>query len=307
MLDVRRLRLLVELDRRGTLAAVADALAYSPSSVSQQLALLEREAGVPLLEKTGRRVQLTPQAHVLVEHATAVLDLLEQAEADVARTLTAVSGVIRVAVFQSAAHAILPRALSDLRAAHPALRVEMVEREPDEGLVELSARDFDLVIAEQYPGHVRELRPDLDRVGLATDAMRLALPPLGVRTEVDAVQSLADAAQLPWVLEPVGTASRQWAVQLCRAAGFEPDVQFETADLTAHVRLIRSGNAVGLVPDLLWTGELPSVRVLDLPGSPRREIFTSTRRAAAGRPSVVACRAALAVAAQAAPGLTAVS
>src|ERR671911_1085083 len=177
MLDVRRLRLLVELRDRGTLAAVAEALSYSPSSVSQQLSQLEREAGVSLLVQVGRRVQLTPQAELLVEHARAVLDRLEEAESDVARSLTAVGGTVRIAVFQSAAHAVVPQALTLLRAEHPQLRVEVTEREPDVGLFEVSARDFDLVIAEQYPGHTRAHRDELDRVHLAADTIRLALPP----------------------------------------------------------------------------------------------------------------------------------
>ncbi|MCD5345199.1 LysR substrate-binding domain-containing protein [Agromyces sp. H3Y2-19a] len=295
MLDVRRLRLLVELSQRGTLAAVAEALSYSPSSVSQQLSQLEREAGVPLLVQVGRRVQLTPQALVLVEHARAVLDRLEEAEADVARSLTSVGGTVRIAVFQSAAHAVVPQALTLLRAEHPALRVEITEREPDVGLFEVAARDFDLVIAEQYPGHTRAHREELDRVHLAADAIRLALPPHPASRPA----GLKTAASMPWVLEPAGTASREWAEQLCREAGFEPDVRFETADLMAHIRLIRSGNAAGLLPDLVWAGEAPSVRLVDLPGHPEREVFTSTRHAAAARPAVVACRDALARAARA--------
>jgi DNA-binding transcriptional LysR family regulator len=335
MLDVRRLRLLVELRDRGTLAAVAEALSYSPSSVSQQLSQLEREAGVPLLVQVGRRVQLTPQAELLVAHARAVLDRLEEAEADVARSLTAVGGTVRIAVFQSAAHAVVPQALTLLRAEHPQLRVEVTEREPDVGLFEVSARDFDLVIAEQYPGHTRAHRDELDRVHLAADAIRLALPPhpagrvgAGAGGAADAAESaqtvgngaairpnghsrrsadvdeaasraLVAASRMPWVLEPAGTASRDWAEQLCRDAGFEPDVRFETADLMAHIRLIRSGNAVGLLPDLVWAGEAPSVTLVDLPGHPEREVFTSTRHAAAARPAVVACRDALTRAAEA--------
>jgi DNA-binding transcriptional LysR family regulator len=296
MLDVRRLRLLVELSQRGTLAAVADALSYSPSSVSQQLSQLEREAGVPLLVQVGRRVQLTPQAELLVGHARAVLDRLEEAESDVARSFTAVGGTLRIAVFQSAAHAIVPQALTLLRSEHPDLRVEVTEREPDVGLFEVSARDFDLVIAEQYPGHTRAHRDDLDRVHLAADAIRLALPPDPATLGTG---GLAAASAMPWVLEPQGTASREWAEQLCREAGFEPDVRFETADLMAHIRLIRSGNAVGLLPDLVWAGEAPSITLVDLPGHPEREVFSSTRLAAATRPSVVACRDALARAARA--------
>ncbi|WP_395244714.1 LysR substrate-binding domain-containing protein [Agromyces sp. MMS24-K17] len=288
MLDVRRLRLLVELQRRGTLAAVAEALSYSPSSVSQQLDVLEREVGVPLLVPAGRRVQLTPQALVLVEHAAAVLDRLEEAEADVARSLTDVGGTVRVAVFQSAAHAVVPRALTFLRAEHPALRVEVTEREPEAGLFEVAARDFDLVVAEQYPGRTRPLHPDLDRVPLAADAIRLALP-----ADAPGPAALDAVADRPWVLEPRGTASREWAEQLCRAAGFEPDVRFETADLMAHIRLIRSGNAVGLLPDLVWAGEPATVRTAPLPGDPQREVFSSARLASASRPAVVAVRDAL--------------
>ncbi len=378
MLDVRRLRLLVELSQRGTLAAVAEALSYSPSSVSQQLSLLEKEAGVPLLVQVGRRVQLTPQALVLVEHARAVLDRLEEAEADVARSLTTVGGTVRIAVFQSAAHAMVPLALTLLRTEHPALRVEVTEREPELALFDLAARDFDLVIAEQYPGYTRAHRADLDRVHLASDAIRLALPPddtggrgapppanpggrgapppenpdgrvappqatrietpggrvappQATRIETPGgrgappeypggrgappeypggrvappqatrieTPALAAASDRPWVLEPEGTAPREWAEQLCRDAGFEPDVRFETADLMAHIRLIRSGNAVGLLPDLVWAGEAPTVRLVDLAGHPQREVFSSTRLAAAARPAVVACRDALVRAARA--------
>ncbi|RNE67046.1 LysR family transcriptional regulator [Cryobacterium tepidiphilum] len=296
MLDVRRLRLLRELKLRGTLAGVAEALAYSPSSVSQQLALLEKEAGVELLQKVGRRVQLTPQAEILVDHTMHLLERLEVAEAEVAASLTTVSGTVRVAVFQSAAHAVIPQALTLLAAEYPSLRVEVTEREPEVGLFEVSARDFDLVMAEQYPGHTRAHWPDLDRVNLATDALRLALPtrPPGLGSgEPLAASTLADAAGLPWVMEPEGTASRQWATQLCRSAGFEPDVRFETADLVAHIRLVQSGNAVGILPDLVWAGEEPSVRLQELPGDPHRTVFTAARRSSAGRPGVLAVRDAL--------------
>ncbi|WP_035836199.1 LysR substrate-binding domain-containing protein [Cryobacterium roopkundense] len=301
MLDVRRLRLLRELKIRGTLAGVAEALAYSPSAVSQQLALLEKEAGVELLQRVGRRVKLTPQAEILVAHTEHLLERLEAAEADIMASRTTVSGTVRVAVFQSAAHAVIPPALTILGEEHPALRVEITEREPEAGLFAVSARDFDLVLAEQYPGYTRAHRPDLDRVNLATDALRLAVPrPRDGRVVVG---SLEDAAMLPWVMEPVGTASRQWATQVCRSAGFEPDVRFESADLIAHIHLIESGNAVGILPDLLWAGQSPAVHLLELSGLPNRSIFSSARRSSAGRPGVLAVRDALtrAVALVAAP------
>jgi DNA-binding transcriptional LysR family regulator len=291
MLDIRRLRLLYELHERGTLTAVADALSFTPSSVSQQLALLEKETGVALLRKAGRRVQLTPEALILVAHTGRLLDRLEQAESDLAAVGESIAGTVRIAVFQSAAHAFIPQALSILGADYPDLRVEVTEREPEVALFDVSAREFDLVIAEQYPGHTRAFRADLDRVELCTDSIRLATPPIDGR--VPEISSLGAARDAAWVMEPPGTASRQWAMQLCRSHGFEPDVRFETADLMAHIRLIKSGNAVGLLPGLVWAGEPPTVRLCDLPGSPSRTVFTSARTASAARPAVRACRDAL--------------
>jgi DNA-binding transcriptional LysR family regulator len=296
MLDVRRLRLLRELSIRGTLAEVADALQYSPSSVSQQLALLEKEVGVELLRKTGRRVQLTPQAEVLVAHTAQLLETMEQAEADLAASLTTVTGTVRIAVFQSAALALMPETLTRMAAAYPEVRIEMIQREPETALHETWARDFDLVIAEQYPGHAAPRYPELDRVKLTTDAIRLAVPQSDGGA---AISSIEDTAELAWVMEPRGAASRHWAEQACRSAGFEPDVRYETADLQAQIRLIESGNAVALMPDLVWTGRGTTARLLDLPGKPHRTVFTSVRRSSAQRPAILAARETLAATAAA--------
>ncbi|RFA07733.1 LysR family transcriptional regulator [Subtercola boreus] len=299
MLDVRRLRLLRELKLRGTLAGVALALNQSPSSVSQQLALLEAEVGVELLRKSGRRVQLTAQAEILVEHTAAVLERLELAEADLDASLHQATGVVRIAVFQSAALALMPAALSLLAAEHPRLRVEMTQREPETALYETWARDFDLVIAEQYPGHAAPHHPELDRLNLTTDALRLAVPDAPWPRDAGGpdfwrITSLEEAADAAWVMEPRGAASRHWAEQACRQAGFEPDVRFETADLQAQMRLVESGNAIALMPDLVWTDRGTTARLIDLPSAPRRSVFTSVRRASAARPGIIACREVLA-------------
>lgn len=296
MLDVRRLRLLRELSIRGTLAEVAEALKYSPSSVSQQLALLEKEVGVELLRKTGRRVQLTPQAEVLVAHTAQLLETMEQAEADLAASLTTVTGTVKIAVFQSAALALMPETLTRMSKEYPEVRIEMIQREPETALHETWARDFDLVIAEQYPGHAAPRYPELDRIKLTTDAIRLAVPASDGGADV---RTIEDTAELAWVMEPRGAASRHWAEQACRSAGFEPDVRFETADLQAQIRLIESGNAVALMPDLVWTGRGTTARLLELPGKPHRTIFTSVRRSSAKRPAILAARETLAAAAAA--------
>lgn len=302
MLDVRRLVLLRELSIRGTVAAVAEAMNLTPSAVSQQLGVLEREAGVQLLRKAGRRLQLTPQADVLVGAAGDVLDVLERAQSTVESTLTSVQGPIRVAVFQSAALALMPTALRTMALEHPDVRVEMVQHEPETALNETWARDFDMVIAEQYPAHAAPRFPGLDQRDLTTDAVRLALPPADTSlvplTDDDPAVALVDAAEMPWVMEPRGAASRHFAEQTCRRAGFEPDVRYETADLQAQIRLIESGNAVGLMPDLVWAGRSTRCRLLELPEPARRTIFTAQRLSSADSPVTSAFRDALVRAAE---------
>jgi DNA-binding transcriptional LysR family regulator len=285
VLEIRRLVLLRELAIRGTIAAVAEALNFTPSAVSQQLSQLEKETGTQLLRKAGRRVQLTPQAEVQV---TQVLDTLERAEARLQAAATRVTGRVRVAVFQSAALAFMPATLRVMALRYPDVRVEMVQREPEEALRETWARDFDMVIAEQYPAHAAPHHPGLDRRDLTTDAIRLALP--ASSESLHPVDSLGAARQMPWVMEPRGAASRHFAEQVCRVAGFEPDVRYETADLQAHMRLVESGNAVALIPDLIWAGRETTARLLQLTGSPRRTIFTAQRLAGAASPAARAFR-----------------
>src|SRR5271170_214436 len=147
MYDVRRLRLLRELSVRGSLAAVADALHQSPSSVSQQLTQLEREVGLPLLVKSGRGVQLTQHAEILVEHTEAILQRLELAESHVLTSVDEPVGTVRLAIVQSAARPLIPRTLAQLRDRHPGMRVTLTQREPETALLETFARDFDLVVA----------------------------------------------------------------------------------------------------------------------------------------------------------------
>jgi DNA-binding transcriptional LysR family regulator len=291
MYDVRRLRLLKELADRGTLAEVAAALNFSPSSVSQQLALLEREVGVPLLIPSGRRVVLTPEAQTLAERAGEVLSLLERTESEIAARTVTVSGTVRLAIFQSAALALLPQTLTLMSAEHPQVRIEVVQHEPEAALRRTATRDFDLVVAEEYPGHATAWHEGLDRRPLVEDPLRVAVP------ADSAISTLAEAAEAAWVLEPRGAASRHWAEQQCRLAGFEPDVRYESADLEVHMRLVESGNAVAMLPDLVWSGRTAPGRTIAPEGGPQRRIFTAARTSAAARPAVAALRRALEAAA----------
>jgi DNA-binding transcriptional LysR family regulator len=287
MLELRRLRLLRELARRGTIAAVAQALSYSPSAVSQQIAALEKEAGVRLLEPAGRRVRLTAQAELLVAHTQVLLEEMERAEAALARSLNETVGTLRVAAFQTAVLALVPHALSQLESQHPFLRVEVTELEPEAALPALAAGEFDLVLGEEYPGQPLPRPRETERLDLLTDELRLITPARWSE------QSLPSLASRPFVMEPVGTTARQWATAACRQAGFEPDARYTTTDLQIHLRLVESGLAAALLPDLSGAGDRHDVAAHRLPGHPGRQIFTTVRRGAARHPKIQAFTTAL--------------
>ena len=278
--NLRRLEILRELKHRGTLAAVASAMSYSPSAVSQQLTLLESEVGAPLLEREGRGVRLTPQAEILVARTEKALRELERAETEIAASLQEVSGTIRVAAFQTAMLALLPAALTWLRERHPRMRVEATQAEPDTSLPGLLTRDFDLVIDEAFPGQARPARAaEYEHHLLFEDAMRLATPA--------PVASLADLAERPWVMEPADTPARAWATAVCHAAGFEPDVAYVSADMLVHVRLVEQGHAVAFLPDMLRFDRTPGL-VLDGSAGHTRTVLATVRTGAGEHPRIKA-------------------
>jgi DNA-binding transcriptional LysR family regulator len=287
VLDLHRLRLLRELKHRGTLAAVAAALSYSPSTISAQLSQLEREIGVPLLAPVGRRVRLTPEAELLVDHVEAILEQLERAEADLARVRTVLAGDLRIATFQTAARTLVLPALTRLNRDHPGLRVHLSQEEPQRALPALLAHDYDLVLAEEYPGDPNPQLPGVHTELLTQDALRLATPP---GAAPPALESLVDRA---WVMEPDGTAARRWALGVCRRSGFEPDIRYQSADLTLHISLIEEGHAVGFLPDLVWGTEAPTVTLTDLPPPNVRHILIAARSGAHRHPFIDAARTAL--------------
>ncbi len=286
MWDLNRLRLLRELELRGTISQVAASLDYSPSNVSQQLAQLEREVGVPLLEPEGRRLRLTAAGRAVARYAEQVMQLQERAQAQLASSGPAFE-TVRVATIASATRALVPRALDIIAESEPQLRIEVFVVSPEHGLAELQTRHYDLVIAEEYPGHLREREPGIDYRGLGDDPVRVVLPAASSATR------LTDLRDSEWVLEPEGSASRYWNVQQCRAAGFEPDVRFEATDLDTHIALIASGHAVGILPDLIWAGHEPPLKLIDLPTPRKRQLFTAVRESAAQVSGIAVLRDAL--------------
>jgi DNA-binding transcriptional LysR family regulator len=295
VLDVHRLRLLCELERRGTLAAVAKALSYSPSAVSQQLSQLEAEAGVALLEPAGRGVRLTPQARILVAHGEVVFEQLEEAEAELRASLTEVGGTLRVASFQSVLLALVPAVLTDLAERHPGLRVEITHQEAGPAFAGLLAHEFDIVLGEEYPGTARPPAAGARTQLLALDDLFVAVPGHGPHARAgDGLVTLADLAGVPWILDPADTGPGQWARNACREAGFEPDVRYSGSDLLLQIHLAETGHAAAIVPGLLLAAiPPPAARIRAVPGRPRRKLTTGVRAGAAGDPAVRVFRAAL--------------
>src|SRR3954452_1313272 len=206
MLHLGRLRLLRELHARGTIAAVADAMQYTPSAVSQQLAVLEREAGRPLLERAGRGVRLTDDALVLVGHAELLLRQAELAEADLAAGAGRVAGRARIASFQSMALRVAVPTIQALAVDAPDLRCELIEAEPEQSLPALALGDVDLVLADEWRHQPRARPEGVEREDIIIDPVSLVLPAAhpaaaGRRTKV-ALTSLADEA---WVTGHPGT------------------------------------------------------------------------------------------------------
>ncbi len=248
-IDLRRLRVLRELDHRGTVAATASALHLTPSAVSQQLAGLSREVGVPLLEKHGRGVRLTGQARLLLGHASVVMEQLERARADLAAWQEGDAGEVRVASLSTAISGVVAPAIARLRTERPGLDVRAIEDEPPQIFTRLDGGDVDIVIAADYRGAPRRNDPHYHRVDLLTDRMDAVLPqghpladPGGVR--------LSDLAAEPWVASNEYDPCAQITLAVCASAGFSPDIRHESKDWDAIGALVAAGAGVALVPQL---------------------------------------------------------
>jgi DNA-binding transcriptional LysR family regulator len=248
-IDLRRLRVLRELEQRGTVAATATALHLTPSAVSQQLAGLSREVGAQLLEKHGRGVRLTGQARVLLGHAAVVQEQLERARADLAAWRDGDIGEVRVASLSTAISGVVAPAIARLRQERPSLDVRAMEEEPPQIFTRLDAGDIDIVIAADYRGAPRRHDPHYHRVDLLTDQMDAVLPQAHPLANPDGVR-LADLAAEPWVASSERDACAQITLAVCASAGFSPDIRHECKDWDAVGALVAAGAGVALIPRL---------------------------------------------------------
>ncbi|KNE78900.1 MULTISPECIES: LysR family transcriptional regulator [Streptomyces] len=258
MLDPRRLHLLRELDRRGTIAAVAEALTFTASAVSQQLSVLEREAGVPLLERSGRRVVLTPAGRALVTHADAVLERLELAVSELAGAREGIRGPLRIGTFPSGGPAIVPAALAELARRHPAL--EPMVQEIDSARVSdgLRAGELDVALVHDYdfvpasPDTTVGQVPLLEEpVYLATGGAAGSAPATVPAARGDTLAELLGPwAASPWITARDGTTGHAMAVRACQAAGFQPRIRHQVNDFRTVLALAAIGQGAGFVPEM---------------------------------------------------------
>src|SRR6516165_5276274 len=288
MIDVRRLRLLLELSRPGTITAVADALAYTPSAVSQQLAALEREAGVPLLERAGRRVALTAAGAVLVGYAESALAVLEEASAALAAARASLTGPLRIGAFPTAARTILPPALVTLGRDHPGLELMVTELDPVAVPDSLRAGTLDVALTFVYDYVPAEPDPALDTEPLLEEPVYLATP-AGQRGTAET--SIRDWRDAPWIAGSPDTLCHTMVIRACQACGFTPRIRHHADDFATVLALVAAGQGVSLIPRLAAAQPPAEVRLVPL--GTRRRTRVGYRRGAADHPAVAAAIAAI--------------
>jgi DNA-binding transcriptional LysR family regulator len=286
MLDVRRLHMLRELSERGTIAATAGALGYSAPAVSQHLAALERQVGVALLERQGRRVVLTPAARLLVGRTERVLAELEAAEAELA-TDGEVRGSVRLAAFPTAAATLVPRAMATFAARHPLAEVLLAELEPEAALPALKLGEADLAVIHEYDFSPRGEDPSVELTPLASDDIHVAVP--AAHPAAGAEISLSALAGERWVAGYLDTACHRVVVTACRAAGFEPRIVARSNDFRVVLALVAAGQGVALVPGLA-VDRRPDGVCLARPAERRlaRRVVAAVRAGGGGHPAVAA-------------------
>ena len=302
MLDVRKLLLLRELARRDTIAAVAEALCYTPSAVSQQLAALERDAGVPLLQRTGRRVSLTPAGAALAGQTEEILALLERAAAGLAAARTGLAGPLRIGAFPTAMRTILPAALVALGRDHPGLELMVTELDPAAVPDALRSGALDVALVHEYEFVPAPRDPALDTEPLLEEAIYLASagppPVVGEDTageDTAGEDPVGGHRDSPWIMASPGTLCHTMAVRACQAAGFTPRIRHHADDFVTVLALVAAGQGVALVPQLGATGPPPGVVLTELPA--RRRTRIAYRNGTRHHPPVSACIAAIRAAA----------
>lgn len=279
------MRLLRQLGERGTIAATAAALHLTPSAVSQQLAGLARDVGVPLLARQGRGVRLTAEAELLLEHADVVLAQLERARADLRAHQDGDVGTVRVGSFATGVAALVAPALRLLRVEHPRLTLAIQEVEAPACFSALDNQELDLVVTVEYRGGPRRNDARYHRRPLLQDPLDLALAS-DHRLAGAATVELAELATDHWITGTAGHPCTDIALAACAAAGFTADVVHRTNDWSAVLALVAAGAGVALVPRLARPVGTPhpAIAWVALADRPARSVYAAVRAGSEAAP-----------------------
>jgi DNA-binding transcriptional LysR family regulator len=281
------------VDSRGSVVAAAEALGFTPSAVSQQIKRLERQTGVPLLERVGRGVMLTGHGRHLVEQGTRLLSDLEELQSGLHQQAGTVAGHVRLAAFSTAMRGLIAPALPPVLAAHPGLRVSLTEREPWDAVDLVATGQTDLGVAHSWGDVPLAVPAHVARVVLASDLADVIVRrdhPLAGR----AVVTPRDLAGEDWIGTPEGTICRQWLLRMHDGTGAAPRIAHVSMEFDSHLALARAGLGIALIPRL---GRAPLgpdlVAVLVDDPVPRREIVALHRVSMSDSPAIAALLAAL--------------
>jgi len=272
MLDVRRMRVLREVAVQGSFSAAAEALSFTQSAVSQQIAALEREAGTTLVERSVRGIRLTDAGRALVRHTDAILGSLAEAEAELEAIAGLRGGRLRMAAFESAGATLMPLAIADFRAKHPAIELSMTLGEPELTEPQLKSGELDLVLGF---GSRFAQEDAVERHFLLEDPMLLVLPrdhPLVGKRNL----RLRDLADEAWIGGPQDCECNRLIYGACSAAGYDPRIAFETDDYAAVQGFVAAGVGVSLIAELGLTTIRDDIVVRDLGReTPCRKIYAA--------------------------------
>ncbi|MEU8266091.1 LysR family transcriptional regulator [Sphaerisporangium sp. NPDC049002] len=299
MLDVRRLALLREFARRGSIAATAASLGYSASAVSQQLAALERETGSVLLDRTSRSAELTDAGHRLVEHAERILAMVEAAESDLSAHAATPSGRVVVTAFPTGAVAFAPVLARSLR-RHTSLSLRLRQSRSGRGMREVQAGEVDIALVDDWYGSLRARDTEALRVmPLLVDPLVLVVPRRHRMADPSVPVDLWALRDEPWMATPDGEPSRMAVDRLLSDVGGAHPVPWEFEGLGTILSLVAKGIGIAAVPALALAAGVRGVAVREFPGDPvTREVQAVVRASSVNRPSVAATLRALHVAAR---------
>ena len=280
-IDLRRLTVLRELRRRGSLARTAEALHLTPSAVSQQIAALAREVGAPLTERDGRGVRLTGQARVLLAHADLIAAQLERVRADLAAYGEGGRGSVTIGCFSSGILGLLPGVLRALSERLPHVTVDVVEAEPPDLFTALDAGQVDVAVAVDFAKAPPHTDDRYRRVDLCTDVLDLVVPD-GHRLAGQGPVALRELARETWIVGAAESCCGAVARSVCAAAGFAPDIRHAVNDWAALAALVEAGQGVALIPRLVRESYTHRrVAVVPTEGQPAsRNVFAAVRAGA---------------------------